>query len=118
MATLFERLIGLDLENEIDLPENEKLAIHAYTGALNEFRRGRLNGPQLVAFFDLNTNQQTDTIYWKDLWQAAPNNAEFMRVFKDWLYLGETETDSIYLVEANFVQRLEVEVTSQGGTLP
>lgn len=118
MATLFERLIGLDLPPG-DVPaEEEKIAIHAFTGAFNEYQRGKITGAQIGAMFSLDTAQTAEAVALKDLLVAAPQKIEFMRVFKDWLYLGETRTDPQYLVRANLVQRLEDEVTDQGGTLP
>ena len=116
MATLHERLIGAGVLS--DVAGESKIAIHAYTGALNEFRRGKLNGADLVAFFDLVGDQQTDTILYKDLWQACPDKQEYMRIFKDWLYLGETSTDPLYLSGANFQTRLEIAVTDNGGAVP
>lgn len=117
MATLFERMIGQNLPSDGTASE-EKLAIHAFAGALNEMRRGKLLGSEIAAMFNLDVDQQTDAIALHDLIVAAPEKTEFMRVFKDWLYLGETQTDAQYLVQANFVTRLQTEVTDQGGTLP
>jgi len=117
MATIHERLIGTNLPDNPTIEEG-KLAIHAYTAALNEFRRGKLTGGQITAFFNLDAGQQTGTILYKNLWQACPNKEEFMRIFKDWLYLGETQTDAFYLSGANFEQRLNIAVTDNGGVVP
>lgn len=117
MATLFERLAGVNLPVEPTVNET-KLGIHPFSGALNELRRGKLTGADIANFFDLDAAQQTDAIALKDLIVAAPDRTEFMRVFKDWLYMAESGTDAQYLVQANFVTRLQTEVTDQGGTLP
>ena len=69
--------------------------------------------------FGLDTPQTGASIALKDLLVAAPDKTEFMRVFKDFLYLAETETDNTkYGTQALFVARLQDEVTDQGGTLP
>jgi len=114
MADLFERLSGINL-----VEGDDKLAIHAFTGAINELRRGKITGAEITAMFNLTSEQVTAALVLKDLIVAAPQKAEFMRVFKDVLYLAETRTDdSKYGTQALLVARLQEEVTDQGGTLP
>ena len=117
MATLHERLIGDGLPDNPAADES-KMAIHAFIGALYEFALGELTGAEVASFFDLSASQQTQAQTLVALIQAAPNKTAFMRVFKDWLYLGETSTDARYLSQANLVARLQQEVTDQGGTPP
>lgn len=113
MATLHERLIGQNL------PESgDKIAIHAFLGAIREYQQGYITGAEFIAMFSLTTGQQTAATVLKDLLNAAPDKTTFLRALKDWLYLGETETDARYLSQANLVTRLQGEVTDQGGTLP
>ena len=118
MATLFDRLSGINLPTSV-IPAEQKLAIHAYAGAINELRRGKITGGEIATMFSLDAGQVTSTITLKDLLVAAPEKTEFMRVFKDFLYLSETETDNTkYGTQALLVARLHDEVTDQGGTLP
>ena len=114
MANLFERLSGIGLTDE----GTGKIGIHAFCGALNEFRRGKMTGAQVVAMFSLDATQTTQATALKDLLVAAPQRTEFMRVLKDCLYMAESETDSPYLTQGDLVARLQEEVTDQGGTLP
>jgi hypothetical protein len=113
MATLFERLVGINTD-----ATDDKMAIHSFCGALNELRRGKLTGGEIASMFGLDAAQQTDAVALKDLLVAAPDRIEFMRVLKDWLYLGEDDREPRYRVQATFVARLQTEVTDQGGTLP
>lgn len=117
MATLFQRLIGKNLPVSQN-PSEQKMAIHAFTGVINEWRRGKLTGAEAAAMFSLDAGQQADAQTFVALLNAAPNKIEFMRVFKDWLYCGETGIDARYESAANLVARLQTEVTDQGGTLP
>ena len=117
MATLHERLIGENLPSNPAADET-KIAIHAFLGALHEFTRGKLTGGEVVSMFSLSAAQQTNALTLKALIDAAPDKTRFMRVFKDWMYLGETGTDARYLSAANLLTRLQEEVTDQGGTLP
>jgi len=112
MATLFERLSGIGLGNL----EDQKMAIHAFAGAINEARRGKFTPQQVVTMFSLTAAQGTAAGVLKDYIQAAPNKTEFMRVFKDCLYLAECRV--AYLTQADFIARLQVEIIDQGGTLP
>ena len=117
MATLHERLIGENLAGESE----GKLAIHAFMGAIREYIANELTGAEFVAMFNLDAAQTTQANTLKDLIVAAPDDIKILRVFKDWLYLGETyrrHLDARYLSQANLVARLQAEVTAQGGTLP
>lgn len=114
MANLVQRLTG-DL---LGLEQDQKIPIHAFLGALNEYKRTKITSAEVISAFDLDTAQTTQLETLKDLLIASPNPTEFMRVFKDLMYLGETNTHFRYR-DITFVQsRLQVEVTDQGGTLP
>ena len=112
MATLFERLSGVNLTEGGET----KLGIHAFSSAINELRRGKFTGPQVTAMFDLTPAQVTTATMLKDYIIAAPDKNMFMRVFKDCLYMAEG--GYAYLTQAEFVSRLQTEITDQGGTVP
>ena len=119
MATLFQRLIGGSaLTGAGAAPEEQKIAIHTFTGVINEIRRGKVTPADAAAMFNLDTNQQADALVFRDLLIAAPDKIEFMRVFKDFLYCGEDELDARYSTAGALLQRLQDEVIDQGGTLP
>ena len=118
MATLFDRLVGVNLDPISQLPEDQKIAIHSFAGALFELHDGEITGMDIAGYYDLSAEQITHAVQLNQLLQAAPNKAQFMRKMKDWLYMGETNTDAIYLDQANFIARMQREVTDQGGTLP
>lgn len=118
MATLFQRLIGKNLPEASTIPAEHRMHVHAFTAVINEWRRGKVTAVDAAAMFSLDAGQQADALAFKDLLDAAPDKLEFMRVFKDWLYCGETSTDSRYENAASLLQRLQDEVTDQGGTLP
>lgn len=115
MTTLFDRLVGLNLQDS-----NGKMGIHAFCGAIDEFSRGYETGANIVSAFDLTEDQTGSAIALKAMIDAAPQPVVFMRVFKNWLYIGEMSTDpgSKYLDQAQFVQRLQNEIIDQGGTPP
>jgi len=117
MATLFQRISGIGLSDS-PLPEDRKIPIHAFIAAINEVRNGKITAGEFSGFFNLTASQQQDAITLRDLVIAAPDKMAFLRVFKDWLYLAETETDARYTSAANLVSRLQTEITDQGGTLP
>ena len=116
MATLFERLTGINLPQDSTNIAEQKMAIHSFTGALNEMRRGKFTGQQVATMYQLTGSQQTAAAALKELIVAAPQKTEFMRVLKDCLYLAEC--GDAYLTQAALTARLQAEVTGQGGTLP
>ena len=118
MATLFQRLIGKNLPRGSTDPAEQKIAIHAFCGVINEWRRGKVTGAEAASMFDLDAGQQAQALIFKDLLDAAQDKMEFMRVFKDNLYAGEVDLDPRYTTAATVLQRLQDEVTDRGGTLP
>jgi len=114
MPNLIQRLTGATLPED----SNEKIAIHPFLGALNEYRRGKITGPDIISAFNLDTDQTNQAVALKDLIVAAPQKTEFMRVFKDLMYMGEYGLNSNYTDISWVNSRLEEEVTDQGGTLP
>ena len=116
MASLFDRLVGINLPEQGGASDS-KIAVHAFTGALSEFMRGKLTGAEVVSMFSLDAAQSANAVTLKDLLVDAPEKVRFMRVLKDWLYLGETATGPRYLSAATLISRLQDEVTDQGGTV-
>lgn len=115
MATLFERLTGIGLTGNEGVSDR-KIAIHSFSGALNELRRGKFTGQQISTMYSLTAGQQTAAIALKDLIVAAPQKTEFMRVLKDCLYMAEC--GDAYLTQALLTSRLQTEVADQGGVIP
>lgn len=114
MPNLIQRITG-----DLDPPDIEdKIGLHAFLGALNEYKRGKVTGLEIVAAFSLTAAQTTQAETLKDLIAAAPNSTEFMRVFKDLMYMGETGLHPRYRNIVQVQARLEEEVTDQGGALP
>lgn len=62
MATLFERLTGINLPSDSTNTSEQKMAIHSFTGALNELRRGKFTGQQIATMYSLTAQQQTVNI--------------------------------------------------------
>lgn len=116
MASLFQRIVG-DLTPE-EAGAGAKIALHAFCGALNELRRGKITLVEFISFFNLDPSQQSQLLTFRDLLLAAPNKMEFLRVFKDLMYMGECDLDPRYKSAATTLARLQEEVTDQGGTLP
>jgi len=114
MPDLIERITGgLDLADQ-----DHKIGLHSFCAALNEYRRGKITGNEFVEAFELTSAQTNTASVLVGLINAAPQKTEFMRVFKDLMYMGEANLHSRYR-DISFIQtRLENEVTDQGGTLP
>lgn len=109
MANLIQRIV---------LGTDGKIPIHAFCGAFNEYQRGKITSTTLINMFDLDSEQVDQAIILNDLLGAAPNKTEFMRVFKDLLYMGESDVGADYKSIVFYLTRLQAEVTDQGGTLP
>lgn len=114
MANLVQRLTGDLTEAE----SGQKIAIHAFCGAFNEWGRGKVEGTDVIAAFALDAAQSAEATVLAQLWVAAPDRTTFMRVFKDLMYMGETSLSPDYRNVAFILARLQEEVTDQGGTLP
>jgi hypothetical protein len=112
MATLYERLTGVGLEAD----SNAKIGIHAFISGLYEINRGYLTGADLNSYFDFTEDQITTVQTFISYVNAAPDTEKFMRVFRDISYLAET--GAAYQTQQEFVQRLQAEITDQGGTVP
>jgi hypothetical protein len=112
MATLYERLTGVGLDAESD----GKIGIHPFVAMVYEIHQGKFTGGEAATLFDLTPNQITAAQTFIQYVNAAPDKQKFMRVFKDCAYLAESGI--AYLTQASFVQRLQDEITDQGGTLP
>ena len=117
MATLFQRLIGdlTDAEQEA----GEKIAIHPFVSALYELERGNLTAGQVATLFNLDASQQSDGATLMGFISDAPNKADMIRVFKDWMYIAEwgrgiASVEARYFSQSNLVARLNQEKTRQG----
>jgi hypothetical protein len=123
MATLFERLIGLNLPDNPAVDET-KMPIHGFDGCMNFLGvsvvgYGPVTGVQVAGWFDLNASQQTEMIYLKDLIDdAAAVNARnsFQRVNKDYMYNGEWDTAPQWQDEVAYWATLAKVITDAGGT--
>jgi hypothetical protein len=125
MATLFERLIGLNLPDN-PLPAETKMAIHAFDGCSNYADMtvvvpgyGTVTGAQVAGWFDLDATQQTHMQYLFDLIDDAKTagvRTAFQRANKDWLYAGETNTAPQWQDEAAYWGTLQQIITDAGGT--
>ena len=126
MANLVERLTGQLTPAEVLDPENNKLGIHAFVGALSEWERGHFTRASIVSIFNLSAAQENQLDSLKSLYVASTQKTEFVRVFKDLMFMGEANVIvgnpspflSQYRDIAFVQQRLEDEVTENGGTLP
>ena len=121
MANLVQRITGdLTPAESVD-PQQNKLPLHGFIGALQEYARGKLTQQNVVDAFNLDVTQTTNLDALRDLYVAAPDKTEFIRVNKDILYLGESNIvvgGNDYRSIATVNTRLQTEVTDQGGTLP
>jgi len=125
MATLFERLIGLNLP-ESPTPAEEKMAIHAFDGCCNYADSpvvvpgyGTVTGVQVAGWMNLDAAQQQEMIYLFALIDdAAAVNARtaFQRFNKDWLYNGEWNTAPQWQDENAYWGTLAQIITDAGGT--
>lgn len=119
MATLFERLIGINLPEQ-GAPEEQKMAIHAFSGCINFFGTGDITGQNIATWFDLVGEQVDDAIYLSQLAndaQAVDGRNRWMRVFKDFLYNGEWGTTvDPFQIELEWWIMLRSLITELGGT--
>lgn len=120
MATLFDRLIGLGIEDFPATPSDRKVAIHAFSGCINFYGTGDITGPNIATWFDLVGEQVDDAIYMSQLATDAQDVGKrngFMRIFKDFLYNGEWGTAADpFQDELTFWKFLRQAVSDGGGT--
>lgn len=120
MATIFERLAGINLPEGSLLPEEQKTAIHALGGCLNFYGTGDITGPNIATWFDLVGEQESDVIYMSQLAQDAQDvgkRTSWMRIWKDFLYNAEWKTAAVpFADELTFWQYLRQAVIDAGGT--
>ena len=125
MATLFERLIGLNLP-DVPTVNEQKMAIHAFDGASNYADMsvviptyGTVTGAQVAGWFNLDAAQQQQMIYFFDLIddaKAAGVRTAFQRANKDYLYNGEWNTAPQWQDENAYWGTLAQIITDAGGT--
>jgi hypothetical protein len=114
MPNLIQRITGDLTSAESD----QKIALHGFLAAINELRLDKITQGEFNNYFDMTTAQKNQAGALKDLIIASPSKSRILRVFKDWMYLGELDYDPKYRTMADVNQRLQDEVTDQGGTLP
>lgn len=115
MPNLIQRLTG-DL-TDAERFDGQRISIHSFSGAFNEWGRGKVTAGEVISAFNLDAAQQAQAAGLAALWTAAPDKVTFMRVFKDLMYLGGTNTHSRYRDISYIQARLQDEVTDQGGTV-
>ena len=114
MASLFQRLIGKNLP-EGGAADEARIPVHVFCALIHEYQRGKVTAQELIAALSLSGEQASDAQTFVGLLNTAPKPVEFMRVFKDWLYLGEVALDATYTSGSALLSRLQEEVTDQGG---
>lgn len=121
MATLFERIIGINLGGGSPEEEHGKVPIHPFITALYELERGNLTQNQVDQVFNLSTSQASDAAILYGYIADVPNKADMIRVMKDWFYVAEwgrgiTLVENRYHNESNLITRLEEEKSRQLGS--
>lgn len=101
MATLFERMIGLD---------GVRISVHSVTSSFRELHRGEVTVQNIITALDLNSEQQTDmATIWGKITNASDPVAR-LREFFDLLILGEItrrNSGSNYIDKDYFWARIE-----------
>lgn len=125
MATLFERLIGLNLP-DIPTPAETKMAIHAFDGCCNFADSpvvipgyGTVTGSTVAGWFNLDAAQQQEMIYLFALIDDARDagvRTAFQRANKDYWYNGEWNTSAQWQDETAYWGTLAQIITDAGGT--
>ena len=125
MATLFERLIGLNLP-DVPTVNETKMAIHAFDGACNYADSsvvipgyGTVTGAVVAGWFNLDTAQQQQMIYLFALIDDAKDagvRTAFQRANKDYWYNGEWNTAPQWQDEDAYWGTLAQLITDAGGT--
>jgi hypothetical protein len=90
---LLERLSG---------QSGDKIAIHAFTGLLEEWRYGRATRTNVVNQFNLSTEDQNDLDWLKGKYDGSTNQDQWIRAFKNYLYMSEVEVMGLH-IRTNFV---------------
>ena len=124
MATLFERLIGLNLPEGSQLPEEQKMPIHGFDGSMDYIGTtiptyGAVTGAQIAGWFNLDAAQQQQMIYLSALIddaQAAGVRTAFSRANKNYMYNGEWGTAPQWQDEDAYWLTLQNIITTAGGT--
>jgi hypothetical protein len=125
MATLFERLIGLNLPDNPAL-DSVKMPIHGFDGCMNFINSGvtvpgygNITGVEVAGWFNLDSPQQQQMIYLNDLIEDAKDagaREAFQRSNKDYWYNGEWNTAAQWQDETAYWATLAQIITDAGGT--
>ena len=124
MATLFERLIGLNLP-DVPTVNETKMAIHAFDACM-DYIGTTIPGygpitttPNITLWFNLDAAQQIQMVYLSDLIDdaaAANIRIEFSRANKNYMYNGEWNTAPQWQDETAYWDTLQLLITNAGGT--
>ena len=117
MATLYERLTGINLPFDPSGPDEERIPIHPFMSAVFEYRRGILSQAEIIELFDLTEQQVTDSESFFTVLNLAIDVNQMERVVKDWLYLAEyfsnTPKGERFDSAAKMFARMQQEITRQ-----
>lgn len=114
--TLIERICAPDLTAADEAAGDGKIIVHGITSMLLIQRKGwRSDTNTMYALTTAQNNQLGQII---DLYNAAVDKAEFIKLFEAMCWLSESGTDTQYVTWTTFRQMLRDEVTRLGGTLP
>ena len=88
-----------------------KIPIHGFCALLLEWARGYVTGGEIATLFSLTPDEVTDGTWLKDQVLAVPadKRGEFLRVFRDILYLAELQL--MYTTQAEMQTRVASLVT-------
>jgi hypothetical protein len=123
VATLWDRIIGDNLEDNPAVGHT-KIAIHSFWGMISEWDRGYETQANVLAAFEIQAGEQTaQAASIKSHINAAINKTEFIRICKDWSYVGETTDPTApettkYHDWTEFETRMGNAVVDQGGVDP
>jgi hypothetical protein len=121
-ADLWQRIWGHDITQESTDPQDRKLALHRFWGALSEWAQGYETQANIISMFNLAAGVQLQQgALLKSYLDAAPDKVAFLRVCKDWSYIAEVNTSpeaAKYQTASLFLARLSDEIVAQGGTTP
>lgn len=110
MATLFTRIVGT---------EGDKIPLHIFTSLVEEFKAGRVTGPQAQALLGISPTELQDVQWLLQALNAAPEPAALMRAIKNHFYLAEWHgTQDSFATETAFYTKVQDIITEQGGTAP
>lgn len=119
MATLIDRVLGLNDVNPDSPPEEARIGVGPFIAGVSEVLRGDMTQVEFKNIHNLQGQQIQDAQYFADLAAAAPDVPRFFQMFEYLAWLGADDDAPIrYRGQAYLKTRLEQEIIDQGGTLP